>query len=87
MADIKKFAEELVNLTVKEVQELANILKEEYGIGTIKNMDSDKKYEAVILAVAHEEFKDFDFEKYYKFGAVIFDAKAVVDRQWVDGRL
>ncbi|MDR2293174.1 MAG: 50S ribosomal protein L7/L12 [Prevotellaceae bacterium] len=32
MADIKKFAEELVNLTVKEVQELANILKEEYGI-------------------------------------------------------
>ncbi|MFA7116738.1 MAG: 50S ribosomal protein L7/L12 [Bacteroidales bacterium] len=32
MADIKKFAEELVNLTVKEVQELANVLKEEYGI-------------------------------------------------------
>ncbi|MDR2064677.1 MAG: 50S ribosomal protein L7/L12 [Prevotellaceae bacterium] len=32
MADIKKFAEELVNLSVKEVQELANILKEEYGI-------------------------------------------------------
>jgi ribosomal protein L7/L12 len=32
MADIKKFAEELVNLTVKEVQELAQILKEEYGI-------------------------------------------------------
>jgi len=32
MADIKKFAEELVGLTVKEVQELATILKEEYGI-------------------------------------------------------
>ena len=32
MADIKKFAEELVNLTVKQVQELATILKEEYGI-------------------------------------------------------
>ena len=32
MADIKKFAEELVNLTVKEVQELAQILKDEYGI-------------------------------------------------------
>ena len=32
MADIKKFAEELVNLTVKEVQELAQVLKEEYGI-------------------------------------------------------
>ena len=32
MADIKKFAEELVNLSVKEVQELAQILKDEYGI-------------------------------------------------------
>ena len=32
MADIKALAEELVNLTVKDVQELANILKDEYGI-------------------------------------------------------
>ena len=32
MADIKKIAEELVNLTVKEVNELADTLKEEYGI-------------------------------------------------------
>ena len=32
MADVKVLAEELVNLTVKDVQELAKILKEEYGI-------------------------------------------------------
>ena len=32
MADIKAIAEELVNLTVKEVNELAQVLKEEYGI-------------------------------------------------------
>ena len=32
MADIKDFAEKLVNLSVKEVNELANILKDEYGI-------------------------------------------------------
>jgi len=32
MADLKEFAEQLVNLTVKEVNELADILKEEYGI-------------------------------------------------------
>ncbi len=32
MADIKKLAEELVNLTVKDVTELAEVLKEEYGI-------------------------------------------------------
>lgn len=32
MADLKAFAEQLVNLTVKEVKELADILKDEYGI-------------------------------------------------------
>ncbi len=32
MANLKEFAEQLVNLTVKEVSELADILKEEYGI-------------------------------------------------------
>ena len=32
MADLKSFAEQLVNLSVKEVNELAKILKEEYGI-------------------------------------------------------
>ena len=32
MADLKKLADELVNLTVKDVKELADILKEEYGI-------------------------------------------------------
>ena len=32
MADLKSFADQLVNLTVKEVNELAEILKEEYGI-------------------------------------------------------
>ena len=32
MADIKKMAEDLVNLSVKDVSELANVLKDEYGI-------------------------------------------------------
>ena len=32
MADLKQFAEQLVNLTVKEVNDLATILKDEYGI-------------------------------------------------------
>ena len=33
MADIKEIGDQLVNLTVKEVNELAGILKDEYGIG------------------------------------------------------
>lgn len=62
-------------------------VKEEYGIEIAKDIDQNKKYAAVVLAVAHDEFKSFDFKRYFNEGAVIFDAKAVVDRQWVDARL
>lgn len=59
----------------------------EYGISTVGVFDADKRYEAVILAVAHDVFKTFDFEKYHAGGAVVFDVKAVVDRRFTDGRL
>jgi UDP-N-acetyl-D-galactosamine dehydrogenase len=65
----------------------AEELKKEYEIDLIQKIDPDKKYGAIILAVAHEEFQSFDFEKYYRQGAIVFDSKAVVDRRWVDGRL
>lgn len=62
-------------------------VKAEYGINLLEEFDNTKSYNAILLAVAHEEFKSFNFKKYYSAGAVIFDAKAVVDRKWVDGRL
>lgn len=62
-------------------------VKHEYGVDIITELDKSKNYNAVLLAVTHDEFKEFDFEKYYNNGAVVFDAKAVVDRRWVDGRL
>ncbi|MDR0831184.1 MAG: nucleotide sugar dehydrogenase [Prevotellaceae bacterium] len=62
-------------------------LQHEYGVSTIKNVDDNKKYAAVILAVAHNEFQQFDFAKYKQENSVIFDVKAVVDRRFVDGRL
>jgi len=65
----------------------AKEVKEEYGVEIIKKVDATKKYEALILAVAHDEFKVFDFEKYHEEKAVVFDVKSVVDRKWVDGRL
>lgn len=65
----------------------AEEVKHEYDVDIINELDGNKRYEAVLLTVAHDEFKDLDFEKYHNHGAVIFDAKAVVDRRWVDGRL
>lgn len=66
---------------------IAEEVKHEYGVTILTELDTKKKYEAILLAVAHDEFKSFDFEKYHTSGSVIFDAKAVIDRRWVDGRL
>ena len=62
-------------------------VKREYSIDILNKFDPSKKYEAILLAVAHTEFESINFEEYYKAGTVVFDAKAVIDRRWVDGRL
>jgi large subunit ribosomal protein L7/L12 len=59
MADLKAFAEQLVNLTVKEVSELATILKEEYGIEPAAATVAVAAGPAVAVAV-EEEKTSFD---------------------------
>ncbi len=59
MADLKKLAEELVNLTVKEVSELADILKEEYGIEPAADAVAVAGPAAATEAVAEEQ-TEFD---------------------------
>jgi len=76
-----------VNVDIYDPWVCPNELKEEYGVDVVKELNPSKKYEAIILTVAHDDFKTFDFEKYYKQGAVIFDVKSMIDRRWVDGRL
>lgn len=60
MADLKAFAEQLVNLTVKEVNELANILKEEYGIEPAPAAVAVAAPAAGGVAAAAEEKTSFD---------------------------
>ena len=62
MADLKKFAEELVNLTVKEVNELADILKEEYGIEPA----------AVITSYSIHYTKLYEYQQYKIFFYTLF---------------
>ncbi len=62
-------------------------VKEEYRLPLLKKINPDKKYEVIILAVAHDEFKKFDFRKYKENGTIIYDAKNFVDRDIVDARL
>ena len=60
MADIKALAEELVNLTVKEVKELADVLKEEYGIEPAAAAVAVAAPAAAGEAAAVEEKTSFD---------------------------
>lgn len=61
-------------------------VKHEYGIGLVKNID--KQYDAVVLAVSHDEFKSIDYKALRNgHNAVIFDTKSFLDRNLVDARL
>ena len=76
-----------LNVDIYDPWASAQEVKHEYNVDIISKLDTTKKYQAILLAVAHDEFKEIDFESYYNEGAVVFDAKAIVDRRWVDGRL
>jgi len=77
MADIKAMAEELVNLTVKEVNELATVLKEEYGIGPAAAAVAVAVGGAAGGGYAAEEKSSFDLILKAPGGAKLAVVKAV----------
>lgn len=62
-------------------------VKQEYGLDILVKVDDSIVYDAIIVAVAHKEFLEFDFKKVKRNNGVIFDAKACLDRSLADGRL
>lgn len=58
----------------------------EYGIKLEQELKF-KSYKAVIVAVAHSEFLEIDYQAYKDQGAVIFDIKSFIDRKYADARL
>jgi len=93
MADLKKFAEELVNLTVKEVNELATILKEEYGIepaaaavavagpaggGEVAAAEEKTSFDVILKAAGAQKLQIVKLVKEMT-GLGLKEAKAVVD--------
>ena len=60
-------------------------VKEEYKIDLIQQIA--KGYDAVILAVSHQEFKSINYTSILNNPSVLFDTKAFIDRNLVDGRL
>ncbi len=77
-----------LNVDVFDPWAHAEEVKDEFGISLI----SDKKhlkenYDAIILAVSHQEFLDFNIDNYTSETSVVFDVKAFLPEDEVDGRL
>lgn len=62
-------------------------VKHEYGWDSVKRLKAGAKYDAIIIAVAHDEFKMLDLEKLGKKNKVIYDVKGMRGKDAVDGRL
>ena len=85
--DIYKALKEYhVNVTVYDPWANTDAVMREYGIEATNELPS-KKFEAAILAVAHKRFESLDIFSLLKAKHVIFDVKAFLDRNIIDGRL
>jgi large subunit ribosomal protein L7/L12 len=92
MADLKEFAEQLVNLTVKEVNELADILKDEYGIepaaaaavvqqgggGAAEEAEEQTEFDVILKAAGGSKLAVVKLVKELT-GLGLKEAKAIVD--------
>ena len=64
-------------------------VKNEYGINMLGCLEEikNKTYEGVLLAVAHDQFKELDFHSIHTNGTVVYDVKGVLKKDFIDNRL
>lgn len=65
----------------------AEQVKREFDLDILHEIKNDVVYDAIIVAVAHNEFLTFDYQKIKRDNGIIFDTKACLERSLVDGRL
>ena len=62
-------------------------VQHEYQIEISNTLDATKKYDAIILGVAHKEFLEIDIPSLLNENGVVYDVKGILDRTIIDGRL
>lgn len=75
-----------LNITVYDPWANPLIVNKEYNIQLAKELPN-LKYNAVILAVAHDDFENIDVCKLMKENAILYDVKGILDSHLIDGRL
>ncbi len=74
-----------LNVSVYDPIASAIEVKKEYKINLIE--DLEKNYDAVVLAVSHNEFQNINFKAILNLNSILFDTKSFLNRSIVDGRL
>lgn len=75
------------NVTVYDPWANKESVKREYGVDIVSELPVGEKFDAVILAVAHNQFKELDVKSLVVDNGVVYDVKGALDRSVVDGRL
>jgi UDP-N-acetyl-D-galactosamine dehydrogenase len=73
-------------VTVHDPWVNSEVAKHEYGVEVLNKLPK-KKFDAIILAVAHNEFKDLNLSKITNGNKVVYDVKGMLNNRNVDGRL
>ncbi len=83
---IKTLKEYNINVTVYDPLANPVIVKEEYGIDTTTELPTSK-FDAIINAVAHEQFRTLDINSLKNDPCVVYDVKWILDKQSINGKL
>lgn len=76
-----------VNIIVCDPWAKSEEVEKEYGIKPSKSISNEVVYQAIIIAVSHNEFLNIDFQSIKKSNTVIYDIKSLFSREFSDGRL
>ena len=74
-----------INVDVYDPWADSKEVKDEFGFGLLEN--TNKKYHAVILTVAHKEFLNQDLRSHLVDGGILYDVKGILDTKSIDARL
>ena len=74
------------NITIYDPWASVNVVKHEYGVDIVNELN-DSQFDLLILAVAHDEFRDLSIRSLVKTNGVVYDVKGILDRSIIDGRL
>ena len=83
---VKALKEYNLNITIYDPWANPVIAEHEYGLAVVNELPTDK-FDAAIMAVAHNEFSGLDVKSLVKDNSVIYDVKGMLPKEIVDGRL